>query len=307
MAVKNFLGVYGHVNLDYIIDVRRLPEPNTSIQIERERTYFGGTGANVARRSSCMGVKTALASFVGEDFPVDYAEALRKSGVDISEVRQVKGHMTPKVWIFSDGEGNQMAVVDQGPMRHTVGLPVMLKTALSSEWVHFCTGSPEYYVKVARRATAAGKKISLDPAQEIHYVYTPRTLGQMMRRVNLFFGNEKEVAKAARMLRLKNKRGLLRYVDAVIETRGRKGASVHEMDGTTDVPAIKPRRIVDVTGAGDAFRAGFYAGLSRGMDYRQSAVIGSASASFALEAKGTQTVLPTYGQVLKRARGSGAI
>ncbi len=306
MAVKRFLGVYGHVNLDYIIDVERLPRPNTSIQIERERIYFGGTGGNVARLAAAMGVSTALSSFVGEDFPVAYEVALRKSGVDVTEVMRVAEYGTPRVWIFSDPRGNQMAVVDQGPMRIATKLPLLTATALRSKHVHFCTGRPEYYVKVAREAARAGKMISLDPAQEIHYVYTAKTLRQMIRYTDIFFGNEKEVAKAAGMLNVDGGRGLLKHVRVIVETRGGKGSLVHEKDGTGKIPAIKPRKLVDFTGAGDAYRAGFYAGLSRGFDFVRSAVLGSSASSFALEAKGTQTVLPTYEQVLSRAKKSGA-
>jgi len=306
LAVKQFLGVYGHVNLDYIIDMRRLPRPNTSIQIERERIYFGGTGGNVARLSAMMGVSTALASFVGKDFPKDYEDALRESGVDISGVMKVADYATPRVWIFSDPRGNQMAVVDQGPMRIAAELPVNATTALESEWVHFCTGRPEYYAKVAREAAKEGKFISLDPAQEIHYVYTARTLREMILHADLLFGNRNEIAKAAKMLRVGGARGLLRQVHAVIETRGSKGCLLHQEDGITEIPAIKPRRLVDYTGAGDAFRAGFYAGLSRRHDLVVCAILGSSASSFALEAKGTQTVLPTYRQVLDRARKSKA-
>jgi len=306
LAVRHFLGVYGHVNLDYIIEVSRLPRPNTSIQIEREQTYFGGTGANVARLAATMGVDTALASFVGEDFPDSYVTALRDSGVDISDVMRVENYATPRVWIFSDPRGNQMAVVDQGPMRIAEKLPLLTETALMADWVHFCTGRPEYYVKVAREASKAGKSISLDPAQEIHYVYTAKTLRSMVRHADLFFGNEKEVAKAAKMMQVTGARGLLRHVEAVIETKGGKGSLVHEKDGTTAVPAIKPRKLVDYTGAGDAFRSGFYAGLSRGHDMAVCAILGSSASSFALEAKGTQTILPTYHQVLMRAKKSKA-
>jgi sugar/nucleoside kinase (ribokinase family) len=306
LAVKHFLGVYGHVNLDYILDVAHLPRPNTSIQIERERVHFGGTGGNVARLAATMGVSTALASFVGEDFPEAYDLALRESGVDMTDVMRIADYGTPRVWIFSDPHGNQMAVVDQGPMRIAGKLPLLTRTATGAEWVHFCTGRPEYYVKVAREAARAGKKMSLDPAQEIHYVYTVSTLRRIIGHADLFFGNEKEVARAAKMLRVAGARGLLRHVTAVLETRGAKGSLVHERDGTTEIPAIKPRKLVDYTGAGDAFRAGFYAGLSRGHDIVVCAILGSSASSFALEAKGTQTVLPTYPQILARAKKSGA-
>ncbi len=306
MAVRHFLGVYGHVNLDYILDLSRLPKPNTSIQIERERIYFGGTGGNVARLAATMGVSTALASFVGDDFPKTYEDALRDSGVDISGVVKVAKYGTPRVWIFSDPKGNQMAVVDQGPMRIAARLPVNTTTALKSEWVHFCTGRPEYYAKVARMAAKAGKFISLDPAQEIHYVYTPKTLREMVLHADLLFGNQNEITKASKMLHVADARGLLRHVHAVVETRGPRGSLLHEEDGTTEIPAIKPGKLVDYTGAGDAFRAGFYAGLSRRHDFAVCAILGSSASSFALEAKGTQTVLPTYPQILDRARKSGA-
>ncbi len=305
MAVKHFLGVYGHVNLDYIIHVPRLPRPNTSIQIKDEQQYFGGTGANVARLASSMSVITALSSFVGEDFPESYRDALRSSDVDISEVRVVKRYNTPKVWIFSDPRGNQMAIVDQGPMKEAVRLPLLLNTAMLSEWVHFCTGRPEYYAKVARKAAKAGKRISIDPAQEIHYVYKASTLRSMARYADMFFGNKQEVSKAAKMLNLDGARGLLEKFEVVIETRGAKGSLVHEKDGTTKLPAIRPRKVVDPTGAGDAYRAGFYAGLSHSFDNVQCALLGTAAASLNLEAKGTQTVLPTYMQVRTRAMKTG--
>lgn len=99
---------------------------------------------------------------------------------------------------------------------------------------------------------------------------------------------------------------MLRHVDTVIETKGGKGSLVHEKDGTTAIPAINPKKLVDYTGAGDAFRSGFYAGLSRGHDIVVCAILGSSASSFALEAKGTQTILPTYPQVLMRARKSRA-
>src|ERR1700704_6569002 len=100
LGVKNFLGAFGHVALDYIITLRRLPRPNTSIEI-------------VTR----LGVKTALASFVGDDFPDDYRDALQREGVDLTDLRAIRGTATPTAWIFSDRAGNQMAVIDQGPMK----------------------------------------------------------------------------------------------------------------------------------------------------------------------------------------------
>jgi len=57
--------------MDHIVTLRRLPRPNTSIEILGRRRSFGGTAGNLTRAAARLGVKTALASFVGEDFPSD--------------------------------------------------------------------------------------------------------------------------------------------------------------------------------------------------------------------------------------------
>ena len=61
----------------------------------------------------------------------------------------------------------------------------------------------------------------------------------------------------------------------------------------------------DATGAGDAFRAGFYAGMWKGMGIVDCAKIGSVVASFAVEKEGPQSNLPTWEQAMERLDASG--
>jgi sugar/nucleoside kinase (ribokinase family) len=62
-------------------------------------------------------------------------------------------------------------------------------------------------------------------------------------------------------------------------TRGARGSSIVSADGVEDVPAFEVD-VVDTTGCGDAFVAGFIRGLSLGRAPRDAAVVGSATASF---------------------------
>src|SRR3989442_4965580 len=102
--------------MDYIVSLRRLPSPNTSIEILDRQRYFGGTAGNLARAAARLGVKVSLASFVGADFPPDYRQALAKEGVDTNDLRTIPRANTPTAWVFSDPKGNQMAGVDQEAM-----------------------------------------------------------------------------------------------------------------------------------------------------------------------------------------------
>jgi len=300
--VKNYLAAFGHVAMDHIITLRHLPRRNTSIEIVDRRRYFGGTAGNLARAAARLGVKTALASFVGDDFPLDYRDALRQEGVDLRDLRAVPGVATPTVWIFSDPKGNQMAVIDQGPMKEASKFPILRHSVREAELVHLGTGRPEYYTRIADLAAELDRTIGFDPSQEIHYVYTPRLFRKLLRQSTYFFGNRAEIAQARRFARVSSTQGLLKFASVVVATRGSEGSTVYTRAGRIRIPRVRPTRVVDVTGAGDAYRAGFYAGLSREFDLRRCGILGSTVASFVVEARGTQTHLPTWPQALRRAR-----
>ena len=88
---------------------------------------------------------------------------------------------------------------------------------------------------------------------------------------------------------------------AVIITQGERGAAVYTAgNDVVNVPAVPPSDMVDPTGAGDGFAAGFLAGLLKGAAPADSARLGSAVASFVLEAVGCQTNLPDWAAALAR-------
>ncbi|MEW5936758.1 MAG: PfkB family carbohydrate kinase [Candidatus Thermoplasmatota archaeon] len=299
---ENFLGVFGHTTIDHIMEVPRFPAPNTSIEVRSRRRYHGGTGANIAFLAANMGATVALASFVGDDFPQGFEDALRAASVDITDLVRVKGYYTPACWIVTDSDEQQMAFIDQGPMRDAEGFDVLAHTVDTSRIVHFGTGRPEYYAKVAAYAHAKKRTIALDPAQEIHYVYTKDTFLQMLDCAHILFVNSAELERALEYIGSKSPKWLLDYVEVLLVTLGRKGSRVLTTDGVEDIPAIPPRRMADPTGAGDGYRAGFYAAMERGHEICECALAGAAAASFVIEEHGAQSAPPTWESVLARLR-----
>lgn len=304
-AGRNFLGVFGHTTMDHIMDVPRFPEPNTSIEVVRHRTYHGGTGANIAFNAAKLGVPVALASFVGDDFPDDFRESLTDAGVDLTDLREVAGYTTPACWIMTDPGQNQVAVMNQGPMRDAARFAVAAHAVDSAEWVHICTGRPEYYAKVVNRARRKGKMVSFDPGQELHYVYTPETFGAMLDKSDVFFANESESRRALHYLGLRKVEDLLDRVGTLVLTKGKRGSRILTRKEDLDIPAVRPERFEDPTGAGDGFRSGFYAALSRGLGMETAGMAGATAASFIIEAKGCQTNPPTWSQLIARLRKNG--
>lgn len=301
MRKTNFLGVYGHSAIDIIYSSDSFPEPNTCVELLGRQEYFGGTGANLARIAAALDVKTALASHVGDDFPEEFKKALQGAGVDVTDVIKVRGHRTPFIIMISDSGHNQIGFVDQGAVREQDRLPLRPHTVDSSKFVHIGTGRPSYMLKVAKRARWRKKTVCFDPAQEIHYVYTPETLRQMLEYCQVFFANSSELETAKRYLNLEDDRELLSYVNLIVNTRGSEGSRILTDDDEVLVGAISPDAVVDTTGAGDGFRAGFYAGLSRSLPIEECAWVGASAASFVVESVGAQSVLPTWEMIQRRA------
>src|SRR5207237_4936824 len=132
----------------------------------------------------------SLASFVGEDFPSDYRKALRKDGVDLIDLRPIRGATTPTAWIFSDSAGNQMAIIDQGPMKEGVRLPILRHSVVDVELVHLGTGRPQYYIRIARLAAELARTTAFDTSQEIHYVYTTSIFHTLLRHTVYILRND---------------------------------------------------------------------------------------------------------------------
>jgi sugar/nucleoside kinase (ribokinase family) len=298
---SNFLGVYGHTAIDIIYKSDEFPKPNTCVELKDRQELFGGTGANVARIASSLDVKTALASHVGDDFPKAFMEALKGSGVDTTDVVKVRGMRTPFIIMVSDKGHNQIGFVDQGAVLAQERLPIRTHTALSSKFVHIGTGRPSYALKVAKLARKKKKTIGFDPAQELSYVYTPQSFKAVLEYCDIFFANSAEVELAKTYLNIKDDVELLSYVKMLVNTRGSEGSRILTEDDEILVGTIQPDNVVDTTGAGDGFRAGFYAGMSRSLSVEECAWVGSAAASFVVEGIGAQSTLPTWDMVQRRA------
>jgi len=299
--MRPFLTVYGHICLDQIMSLERFPEPNTSVDILEKHRYFGGTGANIATVAAALGVPTALVSYVGPDLPPEFRKSMEARGVDLSEVVTVDGYETSSVLIVSDSHQDQVAYVYQGPMRSMGDFELRTSRAEESKIVHISTGRPEYYLRVMAKCREWGKEISFDPAQEIHRIWSSVTFPQGLALADNFFCNANELRTALGYMGAARPEELLSKVKVLINTRGAAGSVLYTAEGTVLVPAARPACVVDPTGAGDAFRAGFYAGRYYGHGLEESVAFGNAAASFILEATGGVGRVPTWEEVEERA------
>lgn len=77
-------------------------------------------------------------------------------------------------------------------------------------------------------------------------------------------------------------------VNAYIVTHGAEGSTIHAGGRSHDIPAAKPRAVVDPTGCGDAYRAGLIHGILRGMDWPNVGRVASLLGALKIAHPGTQ-------------------
>jgi adenosine kinase len=137
------------------------------------------------------------------------------------------------------------------------------------------------FLKAAKIAHAAERTVALSLSDAFCVDRWRDEFLQLMRSrtVDLIFANEAELASLYQTSDFDTAIKALRAdIDAAVVTRSEKGCLVIGPDGIEAVPAFPVERVVDTTGAGDLFAAGFLSGLACGADDRTCGRLGALAA-----------------------------
>ena len=111
--------------------------------------------------------------------------------------------------------------------------------------------------------------------------------------VDILFGNESELESLYETADFNEAVAQLRnHCEFAVITRSEKGSVVVTGGEVIEVPAMKVSRVVDTTGAGDLFAAGFLYGFTREMDLARCAEIGAIAAAEVISHMGPRPLVP---------------
>ncbi|MGI0151947.1 MAG: carbohydrate kinase family protein, partial [Thermoplasmata archaeon] len=187
--------VAGHVNLDHFLRVERMPTMDRTVPLTGRSTSLGGTAGTIARSAARAEVRVGLVGRLGEDFPSEFLETFRREGVDTSGLEIVPGELSPACYIFEDGRGHQMTAIHQGPMGDARGAKVPESLLDDAGWLHLTTGPPHYQLRLKAAARRRGLRVAVDPAQEIHYLWSREPLEKLLDGAEIVFGNRSEISR----------------------------------------------------------------------------------------------------------------
>lgn len=263
---------------------------NLSFVVDRLVTSRGGTAGNIAHTVKLLGEEPIVVGALGTD-GADYLSHFADAKIGTHYVARDAKHLTASAHIITDKDDNQITAFFSGTSPEKTP-----RIASVNENTSFATISPAHkqvMKRHLRECAKLGMTTMFDPGQQIN-AFTPEELREMVRLADIVIGNDYEITILQERTGWDIKE-IVRRGDMLIVTRGSKGSIIyHKKDGNDGasvgikIAASKPKRVVDPTGAGDAYRAGFLVGLAEGRPLAVAGRMGSVAASYAIETSGTQ-------------------
>jgi adenosine kinase len=300
------LVVTGSIAYDYLMSFpgkfteHILPEHlnrlSVSFLVDTMERRRGGCGPNIAYTLALLGERPFLMATAGEDFN-DYRLWLEAAGIDTSLVKQVPGKFTASFFCSTDQSNNQIASFYTGSMANAGELS--FRTVDDCGLAIISPNDPGAMVQYAEECRTLGIPFIFDPGQQC-----ARMSGDELKDgasgATIVICNDYEFELFGQKTGMRED-DVLAQANALVITRGEQGSSVYTPDGAcAGVAAVRPHRIVDPTGVGDAFRGGLMKGLALGLPYDACARLGSVAATYALEHLGGQSHAYTWSEFKAR-------
>ncbi len=257
---------------------------NVCFTVNGLQEKFGGTAGNIAYSLARLGERPLILAAAGKDFD-EYEAWLRKQQLSLQGIRVIAEEFTAGAYITTDKRDNQITVFNPGAMKH----PSLFKfdgVAPQGALAIVSPGNLEDMLTYTR--TYKKKKIDyiMDPGQSIPALSSD-DLTEMLTGCRLLISNDYELEMIMRATGL-DKAQLMERTGAIISTLGENGSVVCTRQREIKIPAAPASRVLDPTGAGDAYRAGLIKGLVTGKSLPQAARMGAVCGSYAVECYGTQ-------------------
>ncbi len=266
----------------------KLSALSVSFLVDDLEVRRGGVGANIAFGLGVLGLRPLLVAAVGEDFE-DYRSWLGRHGVDTDAVHVSDAHHTARFVCTTDADQNQIASFYPGAMASArdIELGPILERSGGVGIVIIGADDPTAMLNHTQECRQRGLPFAADPSQQLSSLSSDDTVS-LINSATVLFSNEYESALIEQRTGWSTDE-ILDRVKIRVTTLGKDGARV-ERRGAQTIEVAVPRevRVADPTGVGDAFRAGFLAGLAWQVDLERAAQIGCMLATYVVETIGTQ-------------------
>jgi adenosine kinase len=299
--------ITGSVAYDYLMSFpgrfrdHILPDQLESLSLsflaDSMRRERGGVAANIAYTVKLLGSNPIILATVGHDFG-DYRRWLEAQDLSTEQIIEIAHELTATFFVSTDLEQNQIANFYTGAMAYARDHSLASRNLTHASLVLISPNDPVAMLNYAKECKQSGIPFAYDPSQQIARL-SGEELKQSILGAAYLMCNEYELAM------IQHKTGwdvdeIRSLVGAVVLTLGKKGSVIYTNGEEIPIPIAEVSQVNDPTGAGDAYRGGFFAGRMAGLPWAVCGRMGALCSAYALEHIGTTTHRFTIAEFIAR-------
>jgi ribokinase len=302
---KNRVLLVGSANMDFSMNVYKIPAVGETIIDDGGVAYTpGGKGGNAAVALAKLGADCVFYTKLGKDA---HGQKLYNyycdMGVNTSAIKVDRDHPTGLAVVIREGDGNNRIIVYPGANSfvNTDGVLEAFESSPEALYLNF-----EIPFEIARSAA----KIAAERGIPIFVDAAPASDGvelDTLPPIEIFSPNETETEKYTGISPVGTENSiraalaLYRTVKCkyVVIKQGARGAFLYDGKKYATFPAVRPDKVVDTTGAGDAFTAALTVEYMRCGDIHRAINFANCAGAIAVSRVGASSAVPTYSEVLE--------
>jgi sugar/nucleoside kinase (ribokinase family) len=260
----------------------------------------GGSAANTTVGLARLGCRSAFIGKVKADQAGDaFTHDIRAAGVHFATPPASDGAATARCLIFVTPDGQRTMNTYLGASQALTEDDVDADVVTGSKIVYLegylwdPPAAKQAFLHAAKLAHEAGRKVALSLSDSFCVDRYRQEFIDLMRSrtVDIVFCNQSELHSLYATADLPTAMEALQKENVLaIVTRSEEGSVIVTRNGTRAVPAAPIDNLVDTTGAGDLFAAGFLAGLVRDRDHETCARLGALAAAEVIQHIGARPV-----------------
>ena len=262
----------------------------------------GGSAANTVVGAASFGAKCAFIGRVKEDAVGEvFAHDIVKSDVAFGTPMAIDGPATARSFILVTPDGERTMNTYLGACQNLSEADIDPATVARAKVTYLegylwdPPGAKAAFRKAANLAHAAGREVALTLSDSFCVDRYRAEFRDMLKSgmVDLVFANEHELKSLYETADFDTALAALRgEAKRAAVTRSEKGAVIIEGQLTIAIPAVPIEQLVDATGAGDAYAAGFLYGYTAGMGFEKAGKLGALAASHVIQKIGARPAVP---------------
>ena len=293
----------GELNVDVVLTgLKQPPVMGQEILAEQYTECMGSSTAICACAVSSLGAKTAFFGKLGEDSRGDLvANTLQRYGVDTRTIIR-SGELCTGVTVSMSMPGDRAMVTYFGDTINSFEAADVPLESVRARHIHvgsyfLQTRLHSGLTELFRRARKLGMTTSLDAGWDEHGSWA-NALGDVLTQTDYFFPNEKEAACIAGTEDMEEAaRRIAGMGCTAVLKLGSKGALACDREGRLHYGQAFRVPVVDTTGAGDSFNAGFLRAALNGASLEECMAYGNATGAVSVGYEGGTTHCPTPDEV----------